>query len=372
MPKTLADDRLRPARAGLCRARPPRLAALMLAAALAGLGLKPAAAAAPSPDLASSAKPAASATVAPAQRLRFDYHSSFLMNLHHFLLDASRRKTALTADQAECRLDEAELHALNQARAFYSTQFERRHPLFDEGLSAIKQALRQAEDGRRQAQGLKGLPEALAQQLDAAAPGYGRCIWPAHEASNRRWIEQARALDARFGAAVQARLERQLAQAFTRQPLRTDLVWATGTYEGAYSSDEPEHVLMPSGRSDYQGDAALEMLYHEASHVGVMRPLFRSTAAALKATPRPNAQQLWHALQFYTVGLAVQEVLRQDAGREYKSYAEQGDLYRQARWHHALPAIQAHWLPWLREGRPAFADAVAAVVRALPEQLPAD
>jgi hypothetical protein len=344
----------------------------MLAAALAGLGLKPAAAAAPSPDLASSAKPAASATVAPAQRLRFDYHSSFLMNLHHFLLDVSRRKTALTADQAECRLDEAELHALNQARAFYSAQFERRHPLFDEGLSAIKQALRQAEDGRRQAQGLKGLPEALAQQLDAAAPGYGRCIWPAHEASNRRWIEQAQALDARFGAAVQARLERQLTQTFTRQPLRTDLVWATGSREGAYSSDEPEHVVMPSGRSDYQGDAALEMLYHEASHVGVMRPLFLSMAEALKTTPRPNAQQLWHALQFYTVGLAVQEVLRQDGGRAYTSYAERADLYCLARWQHALPAIQAHWLPWLREGRPAFADAVDALVRALPQQAPAD
>ncbi|MCV2362945.1 hypothetical protein LNV23_05695 [Paucibacter sp. DJ1R-11] len=304
----------------------------------------------------------------PVQRLRFDYHSSFLMNLHHFLLDASRRKPELAAEQAACRLEPTELAPLNEARAFYAEQFEQRHPLFDAGLAAIKQALRQAEDGRRDAQGLRGLPEHLALQLSAAAPAYGRCVWPAHEASNRRWIEQAQALDTRFGAAVQARLERQFTQPFTRLPLRTDLVHMTGTYEGAYSSDEPEHVLMPSGRPDYQGDAALEMLYHEASHVGVMRPLFRSTAAALKATPRPNAQLLWHAMQFYTVGLAVQEVLRQDGEREYTPYAVQGGLYRRTRWQHALPAIEAHWLPWLRQGRPGFSEAVEAVVQALPMQ----
>lgn len=364
MPERFADDDAGLTRAVWSSGHKRRLGAGLLWAALATLGSWPL-----NPAAAATLPPAAAP---PAQRLRFEYHSSFLMNLHHFLLDASRRREALPPEQAACTLEEGEHTALNQARDFYAGQFERRHPLFDEGLSAIKQALRQADDGRVRAQGLAGLPEPLAQQLDAAAPGYRRCIWPAHEASNRRWIEQAQALDARFGAAVQARLERQLTQTFTRQPLRTDLVWVTGSREGAYSSDEPEHVVMPSGRSDYQGDAALEMLYHEASHVGVMRPLFLSMAEALKTTPRPNAQQLWHALQFYTVGLAVQEVLRQDGGRAYTSYAERADLYRLARWHHALPAIQAHWLPWLREGRPAFADAVDALVRALPQQVPAD
>lgn len=316
------------------------------------------------------ASAAAASPPAPQQQaLRFEFHSSLLMNLHHFLFQRARSASALDTSGWAAQPNAAELQALAQAVAFYQAQYAQLDPLFDAPMAAIKLSLRKATDARQDASGL-GLPEALAEQLNRVAPIYARCLWPQHDASNQTWITQARRLNERHGAAVQARLETQLAHAFTAQPLRTDLVFATGTRQGAYSGVQPEQIVMPSGRPDYQGDASLEMLYHEASHVGVTAPLYEGLDALLQQRlPSAGADQLWHALQFYTVGQAVQREFKQ-AGIDYQPYAERGQLYRRAGWAKWLPAIEQHWQPWL-DGRVAsMKQALQALVQAL-QQAPA-
>lgn len=305
--------------------------------------------------------PPASATPTP---LRFEFHSSLLMNLHHFLFQRARQGGELDSSAWPAQPDATELRTLTRAIEFYRAEYARRDPLFDADMTAVKQSLRAADDAGLDTSGL-GLPAGLAEQLQRVAPIYARCLWPQHDASNKAWIARAEVLNARHGAAVQAALEIQLAHDFTRLPLRTDLVFTTGTFQGAYSGEQPEQIVMPSGRPDYQGDASLEMLYHEASHVGVMEPIEARLEALLRQRkPAGGADQLWHVLQFHTVGRAVQREFKR-SGVDYQPYAVKGGLYRRAGWDRFLPAIEQHWQPWL-DGSTGLAEALEGLVRTLP------
>src|SRR6516225_11688027 len=113
----------------------------------------------------------------PATTMRFEFHSAFLMNLHHFLVDAARHPGRI--DQVSWTQPPAadEMAALHAAVAFYAGEFGQRDLLFDDGLRDVKHALARAEDDRRSAGGL-GLPPGLAAVLERAAPVYARCLWP--------------------------------------------------------------------------------------------------------------------------------------------------------------------------------------------------
>lgn len=304
--------------------------------------------------------PALGAAAAP----RFDCRSAFLLNLHHFALHAARHDPALAKLAWTAEPTAGERRALEAAVAHHGRAYGDRHPLFDEDMSAQRQALARANAARRDAHGL-GLPQALEAALNDAAPAYARCLWPAHDAGNRRWSAIASALDAVHGAAIVERLQQRLGPAASRAPLRVDVVWQTGTFEGAFTSDTPPHVVMPSARTDYQGLASLEMLHHEAGHTGMLDPVMALIEAELARRPRRGADMLWHAIQFHTVGETTREVLAA-AGIGYRPYAEQRGLFERAPgWNLYLPLLRTHWQAWV-DGRIAQAEAIARMVAALP------
>lgn len=101
-----------------------------------------------------------------------------------------------------------------------------------------------------------------------------------------------------IGAQVQAGIEHFLNHRFQTTPIRVDVVVATGSRNGGYTDTQ---TVLPSWRADYQGLAALEMLYHEATHIDVADKVTEAIDAELKAKHR-SGDSLWHAVQFYTVG----------------------------------------------------------------------
>lgn len=312
---------------------------------------------------------AASALTLPALGVaapapRFELRSAFLLNLHHFLLHAARRDPALAKLAWTEEPTAAERQALAAAVAHHRDAYADRHPLDDEMLAAQKTALACAADGWRSAAGF-GLPRPLVDALDGAAPAYARCLWPGHDAGNRRWIAVASALDEAHGAAIAERLQRRLGPHPLRAPLRVDVVWLTGTFEGAYTSDAPPHAVMPSARPDYQGLASLEMLHHEAGHTGAVDGVIALIEAELARKARTGADMLWHAIQFHTVGETTREVLAA-AGIGYRPYAEQGGLFERAPgWNLYVPLLRTHWQAWV-DGRIGQAEAIARMVAALP------
>jgi hypothetical protein len=189
---------------------------------------------------------------------------------------------------------------------------------------------------------------------------YARLAWDHDDAANRAWIARASALDARYGARVQARIEAALQAGFPARPVRVDLVFETGKWQGAYTDTQ---VVMPSGRLDYQDLASLEMLYHESAHVQTSERLEEAIATRARERGRDADSELWHVLHFYTVGAAVSEALAQ-AHIAYVQYAQQRGLYTRP-WAGYMASVEGEWKPYLA-GRESWQDAIDRMVERLP------
>ncbi|MFZ6743371.1 hypothetical protein ACO0LC_09110 [Undibacterium sp. JH2W] len=248
---------------------------------------------------------------------------------------------------------------LKEAVNFYQADYAKRDVMFDETMQSIKRGL-SVDDQRRDARGL-AIPAALIAVLNRVAPVYARCIWPSQDKSNQNWISELKQLDAKYGKEIQAGIEKYMAHAFPSKPIRNDIVVLTGIRQGAYTD---EQIVMPSGRSDYQGLAALEMLYHEASHTTVTDTIVAAINDRMKATHRAGESDLWHVLQFYTVGKVTQDVLKQSGKLEYQPYALKNGLYQQA-WPEFLDLIDQVWIPYL-DGESSFQKAIEQAVNQMP------
>jgi hypothetical protein len=76
--------------------------------------------------------------------------------------------------------------------------------------------------------------------------------------------------------------------------------------------------------------------------------------------------QLWHAVQFYTVGEVVKDALKRRAGIDYQPYADKGGLYARAPgWNVYKTAIDASWQPYM-QGKLGMPEAIKAMVASLP------
>jgi hypothetical protein len=296
-------------------------------------------------------------------RVVFTYHSNFLLNLHHFLLDMATHDGKLDRVAWSETPTDAEMQVLRDAAVFYRANYRNRGLLFDPDLSAIKEAL-SGEDNRRTLDGLS-LPQDLAAVLRQAVPIYGHCLWAAHDTVNRDWIAQIEPLDARYGGEIQAGIEHFMGHPFVTEPFRVDLVADTSSRNGAYTSDDPPHTLMPSTRADYQGLAALEMLYHESSHVHVTDTVEDAIKAELETQQRSSDNDLWHAVQFYTVGTVTQTVLKRLGGLDYQTYADKGGLYAFGKWPLYKTLIDTYWVPYLH-GQTDRISALRAMADGLP------
>ncbi|MFL6656778.1 MAG: hypothetical protein ACJ8GW_01800 [Massilia sp.] len=309
---------------------------------------------------AAAASPATHAV--PVHRVRFAFHNAFLMNLHHFLYDMAVHKDKLQGLAWGSAPSEDEMRVLRGAVDFYRSNYAKLDLLDDATMVGIRHAL-SVDDARRTAAGLP-LSPALAQVLDAVAPVYARTLWSIHENSNRAWIAQARALDTVFGAEIQAGIEGHMGAAFPRTPIRDDVVFNTGTRQGAYTD---EQTVMPSDRADYQGLAALEMLYHEASHTTVTVPLEQAIAARMEASGRKGESDLWHVAQFYTVGAVTRDVLARRARLDYQPYADKRGLYS-GYWAPLAPVVESVWRAHM-DGKISLQEAAKGMVDRLPPSL---
>lgn len=291
--------------------------------------------------------------------MQFEFHSAFLMNLHHFLVDAARHQGRIDAEKWSVPPTANEMLAMHEAITFYATSFGERDLLFDDQLRNVKHALARADDERQQADGL-GLPPALTAVLDRAAPVYARCLWGSQDRTNREWIAHVQVLQARYGAQIQARLERIFESHFPAS-IRDDVVLTTGTFSGAYTDAPPPQTVLPSGWDEYGGLASLEMIWHEAAHAGPSDKLESLIEREAHAMGRAIPENLWHAALFDAVGITTSAVLARDGKPGYVQYAEKNGVYQRA-WPQYVPLLHDEWRAWIddRGSMKAAVDAMLA------------
>jgi len=305
----------------------------------------------------------------------FEFHSGFWINLHHFLYQQARAEESRSGPPASASLQGLtgeEERAWSAAITYYSGGIADRDLLFNGDMVLINNRLAEMEtcpdlSGRASPECASGLRPEMIEALERAAPVYRARWWAQHDRTNRAWIAAAAPLVRQYGAV----LAQQLAEAYqSKWPaglLRVDVVNYAGPF-GAYTTLDPAHLTISSTDPRNQGPAALEVLFHEASHT-VAAGVRDAIARECRQRGKPIPRDLWHALLFYTTGQIVKRALRPPAsparggGDAYTPYAVvRNGLYERG-WTNYEKALELYWQPYL-DGRVNFNTAVARLASA--------
>jgi hypothetical protein len=347
----------------------------------------------------------------------FEFHSGFWINLHHTLYQAAKqRETKPAPDKAAPNssqpalktvptpLSASEQHSWDDAVSYYAANFAGQDLLFSTDMILLKNQLADFEDCN-ELTGVKnklcnaGLPAKLAQILEAAAPVYRAHQWPDHDRINRRWILRVAPLVREQGVGLSERLADIYQTRWPKAKIRVD-VTAYANTSGAYTTIEPLRVTIASTDPRNQDTAALEVLFHEASH-GIAQPVQEAIIRECRQRGKAIPRDLWHALIFYTTGEVIRPVM--DAQRSpgatdslppaanaaptsaavkstptgipqfdpgtsvpgggYIPYAVREGLYQRG-WDDYLQILTRFWQPYL-DGQASYDDAIARMVSSL-------
>jgi hypothetical protein len=288
----------------------------------------------------------------------FDFHSAFWMNLHHYL-HALARPTGALPDVVPASATADERQRWAAAADHYKRHYGKRSLLFDEDLVRIKQSLL-AASSRADLRDAALAPEHQ-RVLEGAAPIYRRYWWADHDGTNQRFITALQPLLQHHGRAIGTRLAASFDSVWPTSPIRVDVVHDAGPPGNAYTISEPTLITIGAGDPRHRGLAALELVFHEASHRwdGVLMKDVSDVARDLKLRAPPG---LWHGLLFYNAGAIAADALANGGVSNYEMYMFAQKTFDFPGWHQA---IARHWPAYL-SGSVARREAIARILRDLP------
>lgn len=302
-----------------------------------------------------------SADVPVAIVANLEFHSSFWVNLHHTLFAAAwaqrpetgaRRLIGPLPAPLNGQLSRGERAAWDAAVAYYDRELADRDLRGGPGMTSIKHSL------AAEALAADAIAPDLRAVLERAAPAYRRHFWPAHDRANRDWIRATSELLRTIEQDVVVSHERLYGRPWFVSPVRVDIVWAGR----AYTTLNPvTHApVSPGEGSGLTGWTGVEMVLHEVCHELIL-PTERLLTEALGDRGKEHGG-LWHVIQFYQTGAALQRILRA-RGINYTPYMYSTGLFDRA-WSHYRDPIENHWAPYVR-GEITRAQAIERLVAAI-------
>ena len=198
----------------------------------------------------------------------------------------------------------------------------------------------------------------------AATPAYRACRWAAQDEKNRRWIEELKPRLAADEQKIASRLEQLYRKQWNGLPIPVDVV-ETVDWSGANSIIRYPvggHLMISS--PSYQGPAALEVVFHEASHLLMDRndPVQQALDGAAKAVDFRLPGDLWHVVLFYTTGETVRRIL-DDGGKPGYTPMLYG-IFDRGAWVGYRKALESAWRPYV-DGKRDLSEAAASLIDVL-------
>lgn len=331
----------------------------------------------------------------------FEFHSGFWINLHHTLYYEARQRTNPDAPaqrpgafpqagpktMRSIQLTPAEQSAWNAAVSYYAANYANKDLLFNTDLVLLKNQLEDFEDcdelsGTKKKSCDAGLPPTITRILESAGAVYRAHLWADHDRANRRWIAGVAPLVEEQGVGISQRLADIYQTKWPTEKIRVD-VSAFANWAGAYTTLDPLRVTISSTDPRNQGDEALEVVFHEASH-GIAEPVQSAIRRECRQRDKAIPRDLWHALIFYTTGEVIRPLLSAShaasAGKlsvgasaadgvpsqdkeAYVPYAIREGLYQRG-WRDYYQLLSNFWQPYL-DSKVTFDDAIAHMVSSL-------
>jgi hypothetical protein len=203
----------------------------------------------------------------------------------------------------------------------------------------------------------------------AATPAYRACRWAAQDEKNRRWIEELKPRLAADEQKIGPMLEELYRKKWTGLPIPVDVV-ETVDWSGANTilrDAGSGHILISA---ENPGRAALEVVFHEASHIlmGGGAPVRQALESAASAANFRMPGELWHVVLFYTTGEAVRRVLDDGSKPAYTPLVY--EIFDRG-WGGYRKPLETAWRPYVDGGR-TLSEAAASLIGALtpPMDLP--
>ena len=322
----------------------------------------------------------AAATTALAERTpvattpHFAFYSDFDTNLNDALIAAGLARKGgkdelfRVGAEVACfeKLPPSQRAAWNGAVSYYAeiispNDFSSRQQfLLRMQLAGFPEELK--DDAAREFAGIAGHFRA------AATPAYRACRWAAQDEANRRWIDGAKALLAVHEEKVASRLERLYQKQWTGLPIVVDIV-ETVSWSGAntaWTDSGRGHLLISNS---YEGNSALEIVFHESSHILMDRtsPMRQALDSAATAADYKLPRDLWHVVLFYTTGEAVRQSLEAGGTKDYTPMLY--GIFERGDWTEYRQFLESSWRPYV-DGKRALPAAAASLIDALKKTAP--
>ena len=277
----------------------------------------------------------------------FDFHSGMWINLHHFIYyQALLKDTGNTVNRPVNR-DTIDFNGLNKiqrqdwltAIEYYRKNLISKDLLMDADMETLKNILEDKENDKLLED--TELPVELKSILNSVSDSYKTFYWKQQDQDNKFWIEKIKPLVQMYGDTLIAELQTKYLMRWPEKPIRVD-VTNYANWTGAYTSLYPNRITISSIDSRNQKLAALEVLFHEASHIIIDTVRTTLTEICRRSNKLLPKRDLWHAILFYTTGEIIKGHLKQ-----YIPYAYQNELWNRA-WPMYINYLDKDWQPYLK------------------------
>ncbi|WP_133405979.1 hypothetical protein [Parashewanella tropica] len=268
------------------------------------------------------------------------FKSNPAINLHHFVFEMARTGNDITEQGWQDSLTQQEQAQLRELVAFYKNNFfgKRRSAMRTmPWLQNVSRSLTQYHDGMSiQLENKRHLK--LFKQV---FPTYKNKLWHKHDEYNKAWLSDLLVKLNKYGLKIQTRLEDRFeAPLFAANEHPVDIVYFAGHRNGAFTHEWP-YTMINSSRSDYQGYASLEMIFHEVTHAHAESNLSKTIATELDKVGLKQERYIWHPIQFYIVGKTTEKVLAEQ-GIKYSQYATD-TIFRRGYFAKFTPTVMKYW-----------------------------
>jgi len=202
----------------------------------------------------------------------------------------------------------------------------------------------------------------------AATPAYTACRWADQDGKNRRWIDELKPRLADDERRIALRLEELYQKAWGGLPVPVDVV-QTVNWSGANSilrDPAGGHLLIAN---ENEGPAALEVVFHEASHLLMGRgaPVRQALDSAAGTGDWKVPGDLWHVVLFYTTGEAVRRIMDEGGNPGYTPMLY--GIFERGTWVGYRQPLETDWRPYI-DGDRSLSEAAAALIEALRKPAP--
>lgn len=274
------------------------------------------------PFFIASAAQADSAETVVSPGGHFEFHNNIRINLHHFLYHLARAEAKQVKLRGRVPINPDDqavefgnyAQPMRQAIAAYADLIDK-DLLFDERMTNIKNAI---ADGA-----IESVDPEIAQALETAMPAYQALFWPQHRTANKAILDILMKQLARWEDVAAHKYADQLESRWPEDPIRVDLS-AYATRAGAYTSSDPNHIVISSRDDDIQHGYAFEILLHESGHTSPLGDVFYAISVAAEKDAGLDNPRYWHAVLFFISGNVAADIINDDA---YIPYAVKNGLW---------------------------------------------